>query len=90
MKVIVENSESIKSFIWEDGLLIVEFKNLTNSRYSYRAVPIEIVEEFAKAESKGKYFAMHIKNKYVTEKLEETIVVPIENKAWPFPSYTKP
>lgn len=67
MKVIVENSSSIKSFEYTDSNLIIEFNG--GSKYIYWDVIPEIVENFTNAESKGIFFATNIKNKFVTEKI---------------------
>lgn len=47
--------------------LIVTFAN--GSEYKYFDVWKEIFEEFVNAESEGKYFIAHIKNKYEYEKV---------------------
>ena len=50
------------------GDLVIKFKNA--EYYRYKDVPNDAFEDFYEADSKGKYFAAHIKNKFVTEKIE--------------------
>jgi hypothetical protein len=52
----------------EPGDLILKFKN--SGYYRYKDVDHDTYWEFEEAESKGKYFAKNIKNKFVTEKLD--------------------
>jgi hypothetical protein len=75
------------------GDLILKFNNA--GYYRYKDVDSDTYWAFEEAESKGKYFAANIKNKFVTEKLE----LPKPEKkihgsdvplAWPFPTGKKP
>lgn len=50
------------------GDLILKFKN--SGYYKYKDVDYDTYWAFEEAESKGKYFAANIKNKFVTEKLD--------------------
>ncbi len=84
MKVIVDNSSSIKGFEFDNTVLIVEFTG--GSKYMYKGVSMDLVESFMTSESKGKFFAMHIKDKFVTEK----VTMPAPDLAWPFPTGPKP
>ena len=76
MKVIVENSSSIKSFEYDNSDLVVEFNG--GSKYIYKDVDAGVVEAFSTSESKGKFFAANIKDKFLTEKLDLAPVVPDE------------
>lgn len=54
---------SMISEINHDGkLLKVTFNN--GSEYAYEGVPVNIYEDFSKAESKGKYFHENINYRY--------------------------
>lgn len=68
MKVIVENSSSIKGLEYNNSELTVEFTG--GSKYLYKGVNFDLVESLITSESKGKFFAMHIRDKFITEKLE--------------------
>ena len=104
-KVIVENSSSIKSleYNFEKARLVVEFK--AGAKYMYAAVPEDVAKELFLAESKGKHFAAHIKDKFVTEKIGAVLNPPsmvdwavqkpkpygqTVPAAWPFPVGDKP
>lgn len=54
--------------IKDTGDLIIKFKN--SGYYRYKAVDADTYWAFYEAESMGKYFAQHIKNKFEVEKLE--------------------
>ena len=77
MKVIVDNSSSIKGFEYSDSQLIIEFTG--GSKYLYKGVSMDLVESFMTSDSKGKFFAVYIKDKFVTEKLENTNTNAITN-----------
>lgn len=76
----VTDSSTIKSleYDFDSEKLIVEFK--AGSKYLYRDVPEDVAREFFLAESKGKHFAEHIKDDYVTEKIGAVL-----NKPTPWP-----
>jgi lysyl-tRNA synthetase class 2 len=92
-KIIVENSSSINSIEYDipKARLVVEFK--AGSKYMYAAVPADVADDLFNAESKGKHFAAHIKDKFVTEKIGATLNKPVGHNvplAWPFPTGYKP
>lgn len=64
-------SSNLKSLTYDsyDKNLIIEFKGKENNKYSYKDVPEELVENFLKSESKGKFFHTNIKNKYEYKKI---------------------
>lgn len=76
----LEHSYSVKSstileYSWsgsfikgESGDLVIRFKN--DKFYRYKDVPSNIFMDFASADSKGKYFATNIKDRFITEKIE--------------------
>lgn len=70
--LITGDSSTIRQleFNIETGELLVEFRS--GSEYSYAGVPVETFEGFFDAESAGRYFSEHIKDKFVTEKIDTT------------------
>jgi hypothetical protein len=52
----------------EDELLEVEFR--TGAVYRYCDVPVSIYEELLQADSKGRYFNQHIRNRFPTKKID--------------------
>jgi len=94
-KVDITDSATIKSIEYDctGSKLIVEFKS--GSKYRYRDVDSESVRKFVEAESKGKYFSSHIKDKFVTEKIGATLATTAlpgsnDGEPWPFPTGPKP
>jgi hypothetical protein len=57
-------SSTMKGFSYdeESEQLTITFKN--DARYVYGGVPGELVEEFKESDSKGRFFALEIKNIY--------------------------
>jgi hypothetical protein len=83
--------------IKDSGNLVIKFKN--GGVYRYKDVDFDTYSGFAEAESKGKYLAKNIKNKFVTEKIDLPRPVKYSadkphgsdvKAAWPFPTHTKP
>ncbi len=60
------DSSNIKSIGYEGGVCVVEFSSGDIFAYT---MPTEAFESFAAAESKGKYFAAHIRGKVSGSKL---------------------
>jgi len=77
----VTDSSTINSleYDFEKAKLVIEFK--AGSKYIYSAVPEDVARELFLAESKGKHFAAHIKDKFVTEKVGATLNKPAAWKA---------
>lgn len=61
------DSSTIVCLAYEKPNLLVGFTS--EASYLYKDVPLDVFEEFKKAESKGKYFAANIKGKYEFERL---------------------
>jgi hypothetical protein len=74
-----------KDFHYTDGDLTLRFK--TGDLYKYKGLPDALFWEFYEAESKGKFFAAHIRDKFVTEKLE---LPNVGEAQYPFPTGEKP
>ncbi|WP_053734349.1 KTSC domain-containing protein [Nocardia sp. NRRL S-836] len=62
-------SSNIRSIGYEDasGTLEVLFNN--GRRYRYTSVPVEVHRAFLTAQSHGRYFNAHIRDKYPTRKI---------------------
>ncbi|UCH71399.1 MAG: KTSC domain-containing protein [Thermoplasmatales archaeon] len=59
-----ETSSLISDIRWYEGMgLYITFRT-NNKMYSYKKVPKNIILGLVSAESTGKYFNKHIKNKY--------------------------
>ena len=82
----VENSSTIGSLEYDRDTAILSVKFKSGAEYYYEEVPAETATALFESESKGKYFAAHIKNKFDTKKVHGSDVVA----AWPFPTYNKP
>lgn len=65
-------SSNIAGFNRVDGALIIKFK--TGGLYRYPHVPSEIFEAMKIANSKGQFFAAHVKNHFEFEKLDAALV----------------
>ena len=52
----------------EDSLLLVQFNN--GAAYEYYDVPQYVYDDLLQAESKGKYFAQVIRNRYACKKTQ--------------------
>jgi hypothetical protein len=63
-------STSLKAAEYQprNALLEVEFR--TGAVYRYFEVPASIYQELLEAESKGRYFNQHIRNRFRTEKID--------------------
>lgn len=63
LKVSVEGSTAIRSFIFhkEDGRLEIEF--CSGHTYDYPGIPESVVRNWMKSESKGKFFHKEIKSR---------------------------
>lgn len=71
LRVEVENSTAIKAFEYNKNtnILTIEFAS-GNSTYDYPAVPEEVVRDWMKSESMGKYFNQKIKKYSATDRKE--------------------
>ena len=71
-KLMTTDSSSVKEvgYSKETNLMAVKFHHSNDCVYLYQSVPESIAEEFAEADSSGKYFAANIKGKYICTKME--------------------
>lgn len=67
-KIKIENSSNVEQIGYENGTLLVSFKNGTH--YNYYDVPKQLFEDLKKAESKGKFLNENVKGKYEYAKLQ--------------------
>ena len=67
----VENSSSIKSYEYDDDTMVLTIIFNAGSKYNYYSVDPSVMADFNSAESKGKFFASNIKDKFHAEKVEE-------------------
>mgnify|MGYP001490949567 FL=1 len=64
------DSSMLKGFVYDDETeqLTIIFRpwpgETNGARYVYEGIPWELVEEFKSSESKGRFFALKIKNIY--------------------------
>jgi len=69
-------SSNISSLEYDNGNLLVEFKN--GSLYEYSGVPSSLFESFEKlseSESFGKYFIANVRNSFPYKKIREGVKV---------------
>ena len=62
----VTGSSTIKAFAKDTSGLLLKFTS--GETYKYTGVTEQVINEFAAAPSKGKYFGANIRNKYTAEK----------------------
>lgn len=67
MKMYDVDSSNIKAIGYENGNVIVAFKNGT--QYAYENVDEKLFKCFLDSDSKGKFFAQHIKGKFEYKQL---------------------
>jgi hypothetical protein len=90
----VEGSSSIASYEYDDetSTLTIEFKSGT--KYDYYDVNSSLIDNFHTAESKGKFFAANIRDKFHVDVVEESIykdgIANPTKVMWPFPTCDKP
>lgn len=65
----ITRSGMITNAIYNDGEKLLTLTFNKGGVYTYKDVPDEVFKAMLAAESIGKYFLAHIKNKYETEKL---------------------
>lgn len=64
MERIRVSSESIRSIGYEAGIQTLEIEFIHGGIYQYYSVPQSIYDQMMTAESKGKYFHIHINRIY--------------------------
>lgn len=90
MKVNINGSSSIASIEFLDrpvSDMIIEF--VGGSKYLFREISEEIRNNLLESESKGKYFAANIRNKFQSEVYTAGVVCDMTDVtmwSWPFPT----
>lgn len=94
MKVNIKGSSSILSVEYLDkpvSDMIIEF--VGGGKYLFRRVNEEVRNNFLESDSKGKYFAANIRNKFQSELYVAGIVCDMSEAtlwSWPFPTKMPP
>lgn len=60
-------SSNVAAYRYNEGTRVLQVKFISGRVYGYKDVPQNIVDEFASADSKGKYLNSAIKNSYSLE-----------------------
>ena len=66
------NSTSIAGIGYHARLQVLEIAFRSGALYRYVAVPPAVFEALMKAESKGRYFTQHIRNRFEFHRLEDS------------------
>lgn len=66
----LENSSVIDLVVYDTKLSALAIKFKTGSLWAYLNVPIEVYDELVTAKSAGNYFNNHIRNFYISEKMQ--------------------
>lgn len=69
MQSMVCDSSLLKAAAYHDQLAALELVFHSGTVYCYFGVPAQIYREFLRAESKGRYFNSHIRNRFNFTKL---------------------
>lgn len=62
-------SSSVRSIGYEDASATLEVLFNNGRRYQYAGVPVEVHRAFLTAQSHGRYFHAHIRDKYPTRQI---------------------
>jgi hypothetical protein len=65
------DSSLLKAAAYHDPAAVLELAFHSGAIYCYFAVPAQIYREFLRAESKGRYFNSHIRNRFNFIKLRD-------------------
>jgi hypothetical protein len=68
----LENSSVIDLVVYDTKLSALAIKFRTGSLWTYLNVPIEVYDELVTAKSAGNYFNNHIRNYYISEKMQSS------------------
>jgi len=77
MEMIKVESSNIERVGYKDGVLRVEFKSKGGSgmAYDYHKVPVEAYNDLILCESKGRFFAAHIKKFFDSQKVSNAEII---------------
>jgi KTSC domain len=65
-------STSLNAVAYQNQSAVLELEFRSGAIYHYRAVPAQVYQEFLRAESKGRYFNQHIRNRFTFTKIDPT------------------
>ncbi len=63
------NSSLLKAAVYDESWAVLELSFHSGAVYRYFGVPAQIYRELMRAESKGKHFNSHIRNRFHCSKL---------------------
>ena len=64
------NSTLLKAAAYADQAALLELEFRSGAVYRYFDVPAPVWQEFLRAESKGRYFSQHIRNRFACVKTD--------------------
>lgn len=74
-------STSLNAATYQDQSAFLELEFRGGVRYRYRGVPEKVYQELLSAESKGRYFNQHIRNRFPYAKIDPTPSGPTRDSA---------
>lgn len=63
------SSSLLEDAVYDRSRALLELSFWSGVRYRYLDVPAEVYDQLLRAESKGKYFNVHIRNRYAYTKI---------------------
>jgi len=63
-------STSLNAATYQDQSAFLELEFQSGEIYRYLAVPVQTYQELLRAESKGRYFNQHIRNRFTYTKID--------------------
>jgi hypothetical protein len=70
MARVVLNSTSLNAAAYQDQSALLELEFRSGVIYHYFGVPAQTYQELLRAESKGRYFNQHIRNRFAHAKID--------------------
>jgi hypothetical protein len=74
-------STSLNAATYRDQSAVLELEFGSGAIYRYACVPEQVYRELLKAESKGRYFNQHIRNRFTYTKVDPTRHGPTRHTA---------
>ena len=74
-------STSLNAATYQDQSASLELEFRSGAIYCYRGVPEQVYQELLSAESKGRYFNQHIRNRFTYVKIDPTRSCPARDSA---------
>ena len=79
MRPLVGDSSLLTAAAYHDQLAVLELAFHSGAVYRYFGVPAQIYHQLLRAESKGRYFNSHIRNRFNFTKLLGADKLPLDN-----------